>query len=375
MRRIFAIARKEFTHVVRDPRLLTAVLVMPLLQLFLFAYALSFDVRDIPTVVLDSDNTAASRRFVDTLRQSGYFRVVGALGSVGEADEAFLSGRARAVVIVQPGFQQKVIEGRKGQVAVLLDGSEPNSAQLGRGYAIGLGTWADTRLTFRGARRAGLDPGARGRIEPHLRIWYNPEAISSNFLIPGLIVVIVMIVMVQQTALTLVKEKDQGTLEQLIVSPVRRGELMLGKVAPWVAIAAADFIILTIAGLVAFGVPFRGDVLLLAGSSALFVLSCLSIGLLVSARASSPETANQVALIISFLPGFMLSDFVFPLKSLPIVLQWLSYAFPARYMVAVSRGVFLKGAGFDILWPQIASLAVYAIVALTVTSLFYRRRI
>ncbi len=375
MRRIVAIARKEFIHIVRDWRLMVAVLVMPLLQLFLFAYALSFDVRHIPTAVLDQDMSSSSRRLVESLRHSGYFDVDHSLRSMDEVDHVFLTGADRAAVIIAPGFGDRLAQGRPGEVAVLLDGSEPNSAQLGRGFAVGLTRAFGVRVSARAAELAGADVEAVGRLQPRLRMWYNPEALSSNFLVPGLIVVIIMIVTVQQTAVTLVKERDQGTLEQLIASPIRRGELMLGKVAPWVILAVVDFIVLSLAGLIVFGVPFRGDVSVFIVASALFVLCCLSLGLLVSAKASSPETANQIALVLSFLPGFMLSDFVFPLGSIPVVLRYLSFLFPGRYMVAVARGAFLKGAGWEILWPQVAGLAIYAAVALTITTLAYRKRV
>lgn len=375
MNRILAIAMKEFVHIRREPRLIIAVILMPLLQLFLFSYALSFDVKHVPTAVLDQDRTAASRDFVGSLEHSGFFTVDRRLESISQVDDVFLGNHDRVVVIVAPGFAEKIASGGKGEAAILVDGGEPNSAQLGQSYAKALSRSWGGKVALAWAESRGVDPGAVGQIEPHVRIWYNPEARSSNFLVPGLIVVIIMLVTVQQTATTLVKEKDQGTLEQIIASPVRRGEIVVGKVLPWVAIAALDFIFTSLAAVVVFRVPLRGDVLLFAVASALFVLCCLSLGLLVSSRASSVEVANQTALLLSFLPGFMLSGFVFPLASIPKVLQYVSYIFPARYMVIVTRAVFLKGAGWDVLWPQVAALAVYAAVALTLSSISYQRRL
>ncbi len=187
-------------------------------------------------------------------------------------------------------------------------------------------------------------------------------------------VVIIMIVTVQQTAVSLVREKDQGTFEQLAVSPIRRGELMIGKVAPWVALGLIDVVVITLVAVLVFGVPLRGSVLTLALAAFLFVMCCLAIGLIISSRAPSLETANFLGLMVAFLPGFMLSGFAFPLNSIPVVLQWVSYAFPGRYMVVVARAVFLKGADLTLLWPEVTALAVYAVAGLTIASLMWSRR-
>jgi len=193
--------------------------------------------------------------------------------------------------------------------------------------------------------------------------------------VPGLMVVIIMIVTIQQTAVTLVREKDQGTFEQLAVSPIRRGELMLGKLAPWVAIGLIDVVVITILGVLVFGIPLRGSIFALALASFLFVLCCLSIGLIISARAPSVETANFLGLMVAFLPGFMLSGFAFPLNSIPQFLQWVSYVFPARYMTVIARAVFLKGAGVSVLANEIVALALYAAVGITIASLLWSGRV
>lgn len=373
--RISAIAAKEFIHIRRDPRTLISVLVMPVFQLLLFAYAISFDVRDVPAVVLDADRTTASREFVSAFHNSDFFRVVGHVGTYGEVDRAFDTNEARVAIVVKAGYGQSVLRGEKGQATILVDGSEPNSAQLGQNYAIALSQRLDRSMLLGWASRQGIDTSSLGQAVPVVRTWYNPQRRSADFLIPGLMVVIVMIVTVQQTAVTLVREKDEGTLEQLLVSPIRRGELMVGKVAPWVFLAFVDMLVITGVALAVFHVPVRGDVLVLALGTFLFVLCCLSLGLLISAKATSPEVANFAALMVSFLPGFMLSGMAFPLNSIPKVLQLISYVFPARYMVVIARGVFLKGAGLPILWPQVVSLTVYAVVSLTLASVAYSRRI
>lgn len=373
--RIAAVANKEFIHIIRDPRTLIAVLAMPVLQLLLFAYAISFDVSDVPTVVLDQDRSAASRAFVSEFEHSEFFRVIGRVDDQKGIDRAFDEGTARVAVIVSPGFAESIARDEKASAAVLVDGSEPNSAQLGQTYATALSQRLDRELLTDWALDHGVDPSSFGQATPIIRTWYNPERRSADFLVPGLMIVIIMIVTVQQTAVTLVREREQGTLEQLIVSPIRRSELVFGKIAPWAVLGFIDGIVITIVALLVFHVPLRGDILALAVGLALFVLCSLAIGLLISARASSPEVANFVALMVSFLPGFMLSGFAFPLPSIPPVLRFISYLFPGRYMVDIARGVFLKGAGFEVLAPQLLALTAYALISLAVTSLVYSRRI
>lgn len=374
LRRILAIARKEFVHIRRDPRILISVLVMPVFQLLLFSYAISFDVSDVPTVVLDQDNTAASRAYTDAFSRSDFFHVVGSIGSLRQVDEVFDRSEARVAIVVRSGFAEAQARGEKAQVSILVDGSEPNSAQLAQTYATALAGSLDRQVAVSSAAKRAADPSAFGGLEVRLRTWYNPERRSADFLIPGLTVVIIMIVTIQQTAVTLVREREEGTLEQILVSPMRRGELMIGKVSPWILLAMADMVVITIVGVFVFGVPLRGDVLTFVFATFLFVLCCLALGLIISARALSVEVANMTGLIVSFLPGFMLSGFVFPLPSIPRALQVVSYLFPGRYMVVIARSVFLKGAGAAVLWPQIGALAIYAVVSLTIATLLYSRR-
>ena len=375
MNRILAIARKEFIHISRDPRTIISVVLLPVLMLFLFAYALSFDVKNIPTGVLDQDHTEASRRFVDSFTESRYFTITERVNAMSQVNGIFDRGDARAVVIVPPGFGDDIAAGRQSQVAVLLDGSEPNTAQLGQAYAQGLSRSFNVNVITQRVAAQGLGTMSAGGIVPSVRVWYNPEARSAIYLVPGLIVILTMMVTVQQTANTLVRERENGTLEQLIVSPIHRIELMVGKVLPWMVLAGLNVLVISAFGLLVFRVPFRGDVFTFALGAFLFVLCCLGLGLFISSRASSTEVANQIALIVSFLPGFMFSGFVFPLANIPVVLRAASYLFPARYFMVVTRSVFLKGAGLDILWPQILALTVYAVVAVTLSAALYRRRL
>jgi ABC-2 type transport system permease protein len=372
--RVTAVAGKEFKHLQRDPRALATVLILPVLQLLLFAYAISFDVKNVSTVVLDQDNTPASRQYLQTYLSSEFFDVLGSADDLAQIDQLFDQNKVRIAVIVPSGFARSLDLGEKAQVAVLTDGSEPTSAQLGQAYAIALNASYGQRVLVEWADRQGLDLAQAGEIEPRVRTWYNPEQKSSDFLIPGLMVVIIMIVTIQQTAVTLVREREQGTGEQMTVSPLRRGELMVGKLLPWTLLAFADMLVIALVGIWVFDLQLRGSLGFLAASSVVFVFSALGVGLIISAVAPSLETANIVGLLIAFLPAFLLSGFAFPLESIPTPLQWLSYAFPGRYMVTISRGVFLKGAGFSELWPELAALTGYALVVLLASSLLYRRR-
>ena len=374
MRRILAIARKEFIHILRDKRLIAVILIMPLVQLFLYAYALSFDVKHLPTATLDLDRSTYSRQYINALQQSNYFTVDKTLGSYADVDPAFQSNADKVVVVVGAGFGDNIAAGRAGDVQILVDGSDSTSAQLGSTYASVLSRIFGGKVLVTQVEAKGLNASAAGGLTASTRTWYNPEGNSAAYFVPGLIVVLVTMITVLQTANTLVKEKEMGTYEQLIVSPIRKIELMVGKIAPWAVMGAMDIVIIAVVGILAFGIPFRGSVWLFAGSSLLYVICTLGLGLIVSARATSVDSANQLAALVSFLPTFMLSGFIFPLSSLPAALQWLSYLFPARYFMVICRTVFLKGGSLAILWPQIAALAIFATVIVVLAASLYRER-
>lgn len=372
--RIGAISGKEFKHLGRDARMLAAVLVMPVIQLLLFAYAISFDVRNVPTIVIDFDRTPASQAYIRAYQASDLFDVLGQEESLTDVDRLFDRNVARVAVVIPAGFASTLASGEKAEVSVLIDGAEPNSAKIAQAYSVALNQLYGQELTFAWADTQGLDLSQLGMLEGRLRTWYNPERRSSDFLIPGLMVVVIMIVTVQQTAVTLVRERDQGTTEQMAVSPLRRTELMVGKLLPWTLLAFLDVAAITVIGIGVFGIPLRGDVVVLALGAALFVFAALGLGLIVSALAPSLDVANITALLIAFLPAFLLSGFAFALDQIPVVLQWISYLFPARFMVTISRGVFLKGAGFADLWPELLWLGGYALVMLLIAARLHGRR-
>ncbi|MDR3686507.1 MAG: ABC transporter permease [Coriobacteriia bacterium] len=374
MRRIWAIAQKEFIHIIRDPRLLMVIVAMPLIQMFLYSYALSFDVKNLPTATLDFDRTTQSRQYLDALQQSNYFKVNQTLGSYSEVDNAFMSNKDNVVVVVGSGFGDALAAGRAGNVQIIIDGSDANSAQLAQGYTAALSRVYGSKVVVTQVQAKGFSTASVPSLSGNTRVWYNPEGKSAAYFVPGLIVVLVTMVMVLQSANTLVKEKENGTYEQLIVSPVRKIELMVGKIAPWTLIGGLEIIIIASVGILGFNIPFRGSALLLALASLLYVACTLGMGLIISARASSVDTANQLAALVGFLPTFMLSGFIFPISSLPLALQLISYCFPGRYFMVITRTIFLKGGGLEVLWPQYLALTIFAVTIVTLAASMYRER-
>lgn len=372
--RVGAIVVKEFRHLGRDPRALVMVVLTPVIQLLLFAYAISFDVDHVPTIVIDLDQSVDSRTYLRQYDASSFFDVVSHGATTADVDAAFDAGTAKVAVVIPAGFARTIASGAKAEVAVLIDGSDPTAAKVSQAYSVAINQLYDQSLTRTWADAQGLDLSGFGQLEPRIRTWYNPEHRSSDFLIPGLMVVIIAIVTVQQTAVTLVRERDLGTQEQLVVSPLRRLELMLGKLLPWTLIAFVEVAMIIGIGRVLFSVPLRGDFWTLCVGAALFVFASLGMGLLISALAPSMDTANILALMLAFLPSFLLSGLAFALDQIPVILQAISYAFPARYMVTVSRGVFLKGSGFAELWPELLALAGYGVVMMIVSAAIYGRK-
>lgn len=374
MRRIWAIAQKEFIHIIRDPRLLMVIVAMPLIQMFLYSYALSFDVKNLPTATLDFDRTTQSRQYLNALQESNYFTVNQTLDSYAEVDNVFQSNTDKVIVVVGAGFGNDLAAGRAGNVQILIDGSDANSAQLAQGYSAALSQVYGGKVVISQVEAKGFSTSSVPSLSGNTRVWYNPEGKSAAYFVPGLIVVLVTMVMVLQSANTLVKEKENGTYEQLIVSPIRKIELMVGKIAPWTLIGALEIVIIASIGILGFNIPFRGSALLLAFASLLYVACTLGMGLIISARASSVDTANQLAALVGFLPTFMLSGFIFPISSLPLALQVISYAFPGRYFMVITRTIFLKGGGLEVLWPQYLALTIFAVTIVTLAASMYRER-
>jgi ABC-2 type transport system permease protein len=367
-RRLFAISRKEVLQLRRDPRSLLLAFLLPMALILFFGYAISFDVEDIELGVLDQDRTQHSARLIQAFESSGYFQVTRTLEQSHQAEALLNRGIVRAVLVIPPGFTADLLASRSASLQMLLDGSDANTATITQNYANGIvaGFSAHPRL-----QATVLRP----RIAVETRVWYNQTLESTNMIVPGLVVVIMSIIAAMLTALTIAREWERGTMEQLAATPVGRTEVIIGKLLPYIAIGAFDVALAVVAGIVVFDVPLRGNVLLLAGLTLLFLVGALSFGIFISAALKSQVLATQVAMISTYLPALLLSGFMFSIASMPVVLRGVTYAIPARYYIVITRGIFLKDVGIDVLWIEGLSLIVFAAVGLTLAIHMFKKQI
>jgi ABC-2 type transport system permease protein len=374
IRRIKALTKKEFIQMSRDVRSLMGALFNPLLMIFLFGYALSLDVDRIPTVVLDFDGTPVSREFIHRLTDSRYFTLVRYLERDGDVDSSLARGEALMALVIPRDFASKVKQGIKAPLQVVFDGSDSNTATIALGYLKAVAAGFDIALQEQRIRRAGLKM-VDMPLEARVRVWFNPELKSKNFIIPGLTGVIMMAICSVMTALSVSKEKETGTLEQLISTPITSLELLLGKLLPYLAVGLVDLALVVGAAVLIFGVPFRGSYIDLFIASLIFLIGSLSWGLFVSVVAKSQIQASQISVISAFLPSFLLSGFIYPIENMPVVLQALTFIVPARYFVEILKGLFLQGVGLTVLWPQVLALVVYAVLIFNLARKRFTKRI
>lgn len=374
LRRTRAIAKKEFLHILRDVRSLIAAIALPMMMLLLFGWALSLDVDQIPTVVHDLDNTPQSRDLVRAFSGSRYFKVIAHANDSRVIDEEIDRGKALFGLTILPGFGERILSGRQANVQLAFDGSDSNTASIALGYADALiqtysfGLKSDTQRKLGGGE---LKPAVDSRV----RVWYNTDLKSKNYIIPGLIAVILMIITANLTSLTIAREWENGTMEQLLSTPVRPAELVLGKLSAYFALGFTDLLICVVVGVWLFGVPLRGNILLLFITCCVFLFGALCQGILVSAATRSQLMAYQLGSFTSFLPAFLLSGFVYAIENMPKAIQPFTYIVPARYFITVLRAIFLKGVGWSILWTQLLFLVLYAAVIFFFASRKMRQKI
>ncbi len=366
--RLRAIARKEWLQLRRDPRSMALAFALPILMLLFFGYALKWDVRDLELVVFDQDHTARSRGLVDAFEASGYFTVTGRLSSFSEIDAAVGRGDATSVLVIPPRFAADLASGRGAQLQLLLDGADANTATIAYNFADAI------------VDRWSRDVVLKGRtvtipLNAEIRTWYNPTLESRNMIVPGLIAVIMMTIAAMLTALTIAREWERGTMEQLAATPATRLEIILGKLAPYVGIGVVDVAMIVVAGVLVFGVPFRGPVFVFFVQTVLFLVGALGLGVFISAAARSQFLATQIALITTLLPAMLLSGFLFEIEAMPRVLRFVTYLVPARYFVVVTRGIMLKGVGPSVLWVQSVFMIVFAVVGLGLATRVFRKEI
>jgi len=374
IRRIKALTKKEFIQMSRDIRSLMGALFNPLLMIFLFGYALSLDVDRIPTVVLDWDRTPVSREFMHRLTDSRYFTLVRYLERDSDVDASIARGEALMALVIPTDFASRVKQGIPAPLQVIFDGSDSNTATIALGYLKAVAAGFDIALQEQRIRRAGLKM-VDMPLEARIRVWFNPELKSKNFIIPGLTGVIMMAICSVLTALSVSKEKETGTLEQLISTPITSLELLLGKLLPYLAVGLVDLALVVGAGVLIFDVPFRGSYVDLFIASFIFLIGSLSWGLFVSVVAKSQIQASQISVISAFLPSFLLSGFIYPIENMPLVLQGLTFIVPARYYVEVLKGLFLQGVDLTVLWPQVLALVLYAVLVLNLARKRFTKRL
>lgn len=361
--RILTILRKEFRSVLRDPRMRLVIVGVPLIQTLIFGYAVSLDVRHVQLVVVDRDGTPASRALVARFTGSAYFDAVAHTQDEDEARAWVDAAQASAILQLNAGYQHDLRGGRTAAVQLIVDGSDSNTARFVMNYATQIAAAANTEFVLDQARRRTGRTVTSGRAELQPRAWFNADLESRNFYVPGIIAMLVMLVGLMLTSMAIVREKEVGTIEQVMVTPIRPVEFILGKCAPFAVVGFVNTAMVTAIALLWFGIPFRGSFGLLLLGVALFLLSTLGFGLFISTISSTQQQAMMTTFFF-FFPAMLFSGFIFPIANMPPVVQWLSLLDPLRYMLVIIRGVFLKGVGFDVLWPQFAALLALGVTVM-----------
>lgn len=375
IRRLLKIIKKEFIQLGRDRRLLPMVLMMPIIQLFMFGYVVSTDIKHLPTVIYDQDKTQLSRDVANRFSNAGYFDINVYAENERDIQKALDSGAASVGINIPPGFARKINEGKKSVIQVIVDGSDSSTSAIALNYANQIIGMKSADIV---AKRVKAMPQTASISAPSLdsrvRIWYNPEQKSVNYMIPALIALILMSGTMSLTSQGIVREKDQGTLEQLIVTPIRRSELVLGKILPYAVIGFFQIGIIFAAGIAIFHVPFRGSFVFLLFSCIIFLFISLGGGLFVSTVSKTRQQAMLTSMFL-MLPAMLLSGFIFPIENMPLSIQQIAKMIPLTYFLVVVRGVFLKGTGLSVMWSQILILAIFAVLVFTLSVIRFHKKL
>jgi ABC-2 type transport system permease protein len=379
--RVFMIVGKEFRQTLRDPRSRAVVFVPPIMQMLIFGYAVNLDVDHAKLAWMDQDRTTESRELRERFSANSVFEIVAVPADEREATGVLDRGDAQAVVRVRAGYAREVRSGGTAEVQILLDGTDSNTASIIGNYAGSIIASLNRSLLARRQQEKLVGRTQSGpvllripSVAHETRVWFNSELRSRNYFVPGVLVNIVMLVTLMLTALAIVREKEIGTMEQIMVTPIRPVDLILGKTIPFGVLGFIDMLLITGIALAVFRVPLRGNFLLLLGSGLLFLLTTLGAGLFISTISDTQQQA-MMATFFFFQPAFMLSGFAFPIRNMPDAVQWLTYLNPMRYFMEIVRGVFLKGSGAEVLWTQILSLAIFGVAVLGFSALRFRKRL
>jgi ABC-2 type transport system permease protein len=372
--RILPVIRKEFIHIIRDPRTLAVMFIAPLMQLILFGYAATSDVRNVPMAVFDQDRTPQSRHLITAFVESGQFTIARHVGSEQELANMVDAGQARAGLIVPPKYGAELLSGQGAQVAFVLDGSDPSVAASALSSARLIGQVEATNVQQQALARRGGAVALTAPVEVRPRVWYNPDMASAVFMVPALIGLILQMQATLLTSSAIVRERERGTIEQLIVTPIRPLELILGKILPYALVALLITLEILISGTLLFGVPIKGSVTLLLSIACLFLLSTLGIGLLISTVANTQQEAFLLT-FLTLLPSIFLSGFIYPIAAMPKILQFFSGFIPLTYFLTVVRGIVIKGVGIPALTTQFSALSILGVVLIVLASLRFRKRL
>ncbi len=359
--RTWAIFRKELIHIRRDPRSLIQIILLPIILMLLYGYALTFDIKHVPTAIYDQEQSRVTAEFIRRFEGSEYFKVGRFLSSYAEIDHLLTTRQVQLVLVLPFDFSRSLKKGGTTKVQALVDGTDANTANIVLGYVQAVvGVYNQNVVTQR-LHRQGMGY-VTVPVSTEARFWFNEDLESVNYIVPGLIAVIMTMVGALLTALTVVREVERGSMESLMSTPLKKAELLLGKMAPYFVIGMVDMLITIAMGQFLFGVPQRGSFLLLIGLSAIFLIATLAHGLLISVTSENQLQAYQMAMLTTFLPAFLISGFVFSIYLMPWPLQLMSYFVPARYLVTITKGIYLKGIGLKVLWPQMLMLMAAAVL-------------
>jgi len=359
LRRTRAMFEKEVRHILRDSRSLIMALFLPLFQMLLFGYALNLDVDRIPTLIYDGDHSNDSRALIERFRGSRFFEIEGFTNSYQEIEKGIDKSKVLLGIVIPRDYSQRLNAGDKANVQILLDGSDSNTASIALSYVEGLVQTYALQVRSNGQERSAGLPLV-SPVDSRVRIWYNSTLESTNYIVPGLIAAMMMVIAALLTSLTVAREWEMGTMEQLLSTPVRAAEIVMGKMLAFFVIGVADTTIAVVVGIFVYGVPFRGNVLVLAFTTMIFLSGAFFWGILVSAWARSQLFAFQLGLVTTFLPSFMLSGFLYAIENMPVPIQIITHVVPARYFVTIVRAIFLKGVGLNVLWVQVLFLLAFS---------------
>ncbi len=372
--RIWHIIIKEFIQAVRDPRLRFFIVLPPIVQLLTYGYAINFDYRQIPIAVWDEAGTTQSREFIHRFSQNDYFRLITMIHSPQEMEDLINRNKITMALHIPWDFSKNLDAGQKTKVQLILDGTDSNAALITSRYASSIIFDYAVKILNQRLNRIGIGKEARGPLLIEERTWFNPNRTSSTSFIPGVVAMVVMLVSLQLTALAVVREKEIGTLEQLLVSPIRPLELLIGKTVPFIIISLVDVVLIIIVAMFWFEVPFRGNSLVLLLGTILFLFCTVGGGLFISTFSTTQQQAMMVS-VFFFMPAILLSGLVFPIHNMPLAAQLVTYLNPLRYFIIVLQDLFLKGVGLDVLWPQFAAMAGLGISMLTLSVLRFHKRL